>query len=114
MCKKLKKLPSLLTRKGHTQEHKKAWEEFNLILEARANVAMLLLFFGGLSKVLNGIFYYKPSEEYLEDCTACNKEAGEMILPYSKVILQAMLAGRLVLVLVSLWYPKITRCYIYY
>ena len=110
----LKSSTGLWARKGPTKEHKKAWSEFNHILELRSIIGLVGNIFNHLIWGLTGTMHYMESEKFVEECSKCNKELVSSYLPYFKMILNVLMIGKVIMLIVAYWHPKTTRFWLHY
>lgn len=97
-----------------SDEHKKAWSEFERILMYRANVAFLskVLFFLIWSGFGNANF--QQSEEYIDEDGSHNQNLISDTFVYLKWAMIVMTFGRLILIFISLKNLNVCKLYIYY
>ena len=67
-----------------------------------------------LFSTLNGTAKFQKWEKYIANGGVCDEELTRKIAPYIKWTLITMNLGRFFLVILSNWYPRITRTYLYY
>ena len=75
---------------------------------------MIVVAFFHIMTVINGKAITQKWEKYIEDGGVCDEELTRAIAPYIKWIMITMTIGRFLMVILSMWYPRITRIYIYY
>ena len=75
---------------------------------------MLHLFVQNMVWLINGNHHYDLSVKYMEDEKPFNREFTDTSFSYFKTIVIIMSFGRLIMFLVSLKWPNITKYFIYY
>ena len=83
-------------------------------MEFRANLAWLALIFQSVVWYPMGKLIFQESDQFVEDGCECNEELVKNIRPYISGITMTLLVARIPLIILSNWYPKITRCYFAY
>ena len=103
-----------MTRTNTSEEHKKAWIEFDDIMHYRANIGFITLATMGSLQLLTGQAQFQLSAKYIEEGQSYNKEFIDPIFVYLKFLNMFMMISRWVIIFASKWNMKLTQYYVYW
>ena len=109
-----KTLKKLLHRKGPSEEHLKAWNNYENCLMIRANIGMFQYFVLNLFWLMSGRMPYQLSSDYIEDGKPHEILYVSRCFDYIMWVYIGMFLGTSVLLAVSYKYNGITKYYFYY
>ena len=103
----------LMHRSGPSNEHKKAWAEFDMILMIRANISQFLTVLQTVGWFIFGTMPYQLSRKYIDDGKPYNKDFIDNYFDYIKYAFICIEFLRVVTILLSYKWINITKYYIY-
>ncbi len=109
-----RELPILFFRRFKTSYHKCRWADYENILMTRTMMNTLSRLILSLSFLVGGTESWHLTEQYFEKGGPPNIELAKKVFPYAKLANQIYIAGRIVLFLLCLKWPRLIKLTLYY
>ena len=96
-----------------TELHKEKYGDFEVKLNYRANICMIVMIVTNLMWFATGNHRTNMSRKFLDSGNSeCNEEISYVFLPYIENIIIGINIARLLFVIISYWCPNICKIYL--
>ena len=100
--------------KLHSEQEKSAWKRYLNVLEYRSLVCHIGRAMLQIGYAFQGNINWHETEKYIEEGGPPNVELAKRVFPYARIAMITILILRVVLILLSMKWMRITRCYFYF